>query len=324
MVINRHRAGVGLAVLLLVLLCGGSLVAADTQADSLLQQGRVEEASKLLQETVASDPSDAQAHQLLCRVYYAQDMADPAIKECELAASNAPNSSVNQTWLGRSYGMKASHASAFTAIGLAKKVHVAFERAVELDPGNVQAMNDLGEFYVNAPGLVGGGLDKAQELAAKMQARFPSQAHRLLAMIAEKKKDLATAETEYKAAVAAGKTPEAYVDLAHFYRQHGQLDKVLAPIQAAVDADRRKDAAMVDASSILTAAHLSPELAESLLREYLASPAKSDAAPAFKVHIQLGQLLEHRGDAAGAHREYAAAVALAPNYAPARKALQGS
>ena len=60
--------------------------------------------------------------------------------------------------------------------------------AVQLDPENIHAMSDLGEYYVAAPSLIGGGLDKAQALAARMQPQFPAQSHRLLALIAEKKK----------------------------------------------------------------------------------------------------------------------------------------
>jgi tetratricopeptide (TPR) repeat protein len=295
----------------------------DRQANALLQQGRMEEAATLLHETLATQPTDALAHQLLCRVYYAQEMANEAIRECEQAAAHAPTDSDIQMWLGRAYGLKASHANPFAALGLAKKVHQAFERAVELDATNVYAMNDLGEYYVAAPSIVGGGLDKAETLAATMQPQFPSQSHRLSALIAEHRKDMATAESEFREAVAAGRTPEAYVDLGHFYRRMNQPDNVLAALQDAIEADRRKDAALVDAASILTAAHLSPELAEALLREYLTSPAKTDDAPAFKVHLQLGDLLAQRGDSAGAHREYATALALAPNYAPAHKAAQG-
>ncbi len=157
-----------------------------------------------------------------------------------------------------------------------------------------------------------------------MQPRFPSQAHRLLALIAEKKKDNAAAEAEFTSAAAIGKTPEAYVDLGFFYQRHNQPDKMLAALQTAIDADHRKGPAIVDAASILTDAHLSPDLAENLLRAYLSSSAKTDDAPAFKVHVQLGDLLARDGDAAAAHREYAAALALAPNYAPARTAMQGS
>ena len=155
-----------------------------------------------------------------------------------------------------------------------------------------------------------------------MQPHFPSQAHRLLALIAEKKKDTATAEAEFSNAVAAGKTPEAYIDLGHFYQRQHQLDKMLDALQSGIAADHRKGPALVDAASILTDAHRSPELAETLLRTYLSSSAKTDDAPAFKVHVQLGELLAQQGDQAGAHREYVAALALASNYAPARKAMQ--
>lgn len=311
-------------VLVLVLLSGVRLFADDAQANALLQQGRVDEAHNALQNMLASQPRDAYAHQLLCRVYYAQEMADEAIQECELAASQDPGDSNTQMWLGRSYGMKASHAHPLTAFALARKVRYSFERAVELDPQNIQAMSDLGEFYVDAPAIVGGGLDKGRALAERMQSRFPSQSHRLLALIASEDKDVTTAEAEFKKAVLAGKTPAAYIDLGQFYQRQNQPDKALEALKAGIDADRRKDSSLVDAASILNAMNRSPQLAEDLLRQYLSSSAKSDDAPAFKVHLQLGDLLQHHGDAASAHHEYAAAVALASNYAPARKSMQGS
>ncbi|NYF51962.1 tetratricopeptide repeat protein [Tunturiibacter gelidoferens] len=300
------------------------LLADDTQANALLQQGRVDEAASILQDLLASQPNNAHAHQLLCRVYYAQDKSDPAIHECELAVANAPDSSEDHMWLARAYGFKASHASPFSALSLAIKVHNEFERAVQLDPENFQAMSDLGEYYVAAPSLIGGGLDKAQALAARMQPNFPAQAHRLLALVAEKKKDIPTAEAEFQAAVAAGKTTEAYINLGDFYKRQNQPDKMLQAIQSALAADHRKGPPLVDAASTLSEAHSSPQLAISLLRTYLASSGKTDGAPAFKVHVQLGGLLAQGGDVAGAHNEYLAALSLASNYVPARKALQGS
>ncbi len=314
-----------LLALLLLVSALPAFAAGDTaQANLLLQQGKVDQASAILHQTLSERPGDAWAHALLCRVYYAQDMADAAVSECEKAAANAPEDSDTQLWLGRAYGMKASQANPVAAFGYARKVVASFQRAVQLDPGNIQAMNDLGEYYVDAPGIVGGGLDKAQSLAAQMGPRFPAQSHRLLALIAEKRGDTATAESEFRKAADTAQTPEAWVDLGHFYQRHHEPDKAVAPLQAAIAADRHRDAALVDAASVLTAAHRSPDVAESVLREYLASPAKSDAAPAFKVHVQLGNLLASQGDSEGARREYAAALALASHYAPARKALQGS
>ncbi len=313
------------SVFLILFIVGRQFIFADSsQANSLLEQGRVDEATASVLAVLDAHPDDARAHQIFCRIYYAQEIVDNAIHECELAVSYAQADSDNQMWLGRAYGIKASHASPFIALRLAVRVRTAFERAIVLNPENVNAMSDLGEFYVDAPSLIGGGFDKARALAGRMQSHFPAQAHRLLALVAERKKETALAESEFGNAVAAGKTPEAYIDLGHFYERHNEPDKMLVALQSGVVADRRRGPALVDAASILTAAHRSPELAETLLRNYLASSAKTDEAPAFKVHVQLGDLLAYRGDSAAAHREYAAALSLASNYAPARKAMQGS
>ena len=74
--------------------------------------------------------------------------------------------------------------------GLARKVRSSFELAVQLDPANLAALSDLGEYYVAAPSIVGGGDDKARALAARMMPQSPAAAHRLLARLAESNKDL--------------------------------------------------------------------------------------------------------------------------------------
>src|SRR5258707_15574637 len=102
------------------------LLADATQANDFLQQGRVDEATAGLREILAAQPDDAKAHQLLCRIYYAQEMTDNAIHECELAVSDAPSSSDNQMWLGRAYGFKASHPNPLHALNLAITVRIHF------------------------------------------------------------------------------------------------------------------------------------------------------------------------------------------------------
>jgi tetratricopeptide (TPR) repeat protein len=291
--------------------------AADTPSYHALQEGRVDDAQTLLNATLAQNPGDAMAHQLLCRVFYAQDAADPAIHQCELAVSMDPSglqASEHQLWLGRAYGMKARHAGPLTGFSLARRVRSCFERAVQLNPANVAALSDLGEYYVAAPSIVGGGINKAQALAARMMPQFPTAAHRLLGLIAQSNQDLGAAESEFRQAVAAQKTPEAWIDLAHFYQTRNRPDDALAAIKSALAADRTHGPVLVDAASILTAAHRAPDLAERCLRTYLASPARSDAAPAFKVHLQLSRLLAARGDTAEASKEVASAAALAPTF----------
>src|SRR5260370_4697558 len=131
---TRPPARIRAALSLLVLFSVRSLLADATQANAFLQQGRVDEAAASLRGLIAANPGDGQAHQLLCRIYYAQDMADDAIHECQLAVSSDPTSSDNQLWLGRAYGFKASHANPLSPLNLAIKVRIPFQRAVQLEP----------------------------------------------------------------------------------------------------------------------------------------------------------------------------------------------
>jgi tetratricopeptide (TPR) repeat protein len=308
--------------LLLLQMAPVSLWADTARADAAIQAGRADEAASLLHTTLSSDPRNAKAHQLLCRVYYAQDLFGDAVRECEAAVAVAPNNSDNQLWLGRAYGQQASRANLFSAFSIARRVHTAFEESVRLDPNNIEALLDLGTFYVLAPGAVGGGVEKAEALVPHLQQLSAVDGHKLLAMIANKKGDLDDAEAEYKKAIDAGKTPDTYIDLGHFYQEHQRYDEAETALQLGIHVDQAHDDALVDAASILTDAHRDPQLAEQLLREYLASPAKSENAPAFRVHVQLGKLLASDGDKAGARREYDAALSLASQYPEAKKAIE--
>ena len=49
---------------------------------------------------------------------------------------------------------------------------------------------------MNAPSIVGGGLDKAAALADRVQASLPQPAHRMRGLIAEDRKEYAAAERE--------------------------------------------------------------------------------------------------------------------------------
>jgi tetratricopeptide (TPR) repeat protein len=296
-------------------------------ADHLLQEGRVDEAANLLRATLIHDPNNFFANQLLCRVFYAQDDADSAIHLCELAvaSSDADNeqASDNYLWLGRAYGLKARRAGPISGLMLARKVVSSFSRAVELNPNSIAAINDLGEYYVSAPFIVGGGTDKAHALADRTMTRFPGAAHRMLARIAASENNLTTAESEFKQAIAADRTSGAWIDLAQFYQTHSRPDDALAAVKSALAAERNHGPALVDAASILTRAGRAPDLAVQCLRDYLSSSAKSDAAPAFKAHLQLARLLAARGDTSAADREVAAATTLAATYTRSERSDHG-
>jgi len=300
----------------------GYTAGAADNAPALLAAGRVDDAINTLRVELSQSPNDAQAHNLLCRAYFSLEDWDRAATACEKAVALAPSNSNFHLWLGRTYGEKADASSFFTAAGLAKKVRTEFERAVELDPKNVDARTDLAEFYLEAPGIVGGGQDKARAQAAKLAVLDDAKAHWINGRIAEKKKDLTIAEQEYRAAIRADNgSADSWLNLASFYRHTGRLNDMEKAIDQISAAPIKASVVLVDAAETLVRAGRNFPLAVQLLRRYIASGSPSEDAPTFKAHYLLGTILEKQGDKPGAAQQYSAALTLARNFSRAKDAL---
>jgi tetratricopeptide (TPR) repeat protein len=294
--------------------------AADSPSD-LLAAGRVDDAISSLSTQLNSSPNDAASHNLLCRAYFAVGKWDSAISECEKAVSIGPNNGEYHLWLGRAYGEKADASNFFTAAGLAKKVRNEFEQAVQLDPNNVGARTDLAEFYLEAPGIVGGGQDKARAQADMVAKLNPAKAHWIQGRLAEKNKDSSTAEKEYRAAIDASHGgANAWLNLALFYRKAGRLDEMQDALKKAATAPLDQPEVLVDAASTLLRANRDLPFATQLVRRYLSSSTVEEA-PRFKAHYLLGNILEKQGDKQGAAKEYETALTMAKDFGRAREAL---
>jgi tetratricopeptide (TPR) repeat protein len=309
-------------VLLVLLLLIASLTAsvADSAKD-MLAAGRIDEAITELNGRLSSAPADAESSNLLCRAYFALEDWNRAESSCRKAASLDPDNSRFHLWLGRVYGEKADRANFLAAAGLAGKVRGEFERAVQLNPKDVDARLDLAEFYLAAPGIVGGGEQKARAQAQFIATVNPAREHWVYARIAEQKKDAATAEREYRQYIDLSQgDAEAWLNLALFLRRQKRFDEMEQAIVKLSQAPMPKLDVLVEASQMLYRAGRNYPFATQLLNRYLAA-GPVEAAPAFKAHHQLGMLLEKQGDKAGAAREYRASLALVRNFGMAQQAL---
>jgi len=309
-----------LAIVFWFFSCALPLAAADTPQD-LLTSGRVDQAIQSLDQAIRTAPT-AEAYNLLCRADFELDAWDAGMPACEKAVALAPNNGLYHLWLGRICGEKADRAGFLKAAGLAKKVRVEFERAVQFDPNSWEARTDLAEFYLEAPGIVGGGEDKARAQSDLLLPTNPGMAHWVRARIAQKNKDNDTAEQEYRLAidVTHGGT-RAWVNLAGFYRHINRLDQMEQAIQTMESRPLDRPAALMDAAGMLFRTGRNVDMAARLVRRYLASGAVEEW-PAFKAHYLLGQLLEKQGDRAEAQAEYRTALAMAHSFDRAQQGLQ--
>jgi tetratricopeptide (TPR) repeat protein len=308
-----------IAALSSLMLC--TCLAAETSQD-LLAAGRVDRAIETLEQQIQTSPT-AEAYNLLCRAHFELDAWDAGIPACEKAAALAPDNGLYHLWLGRIYGEKADHAGFFSAAGLAKKVRTELERAVEFAPNSWEARTDLAEFYLEAPGMVGGGKDKARAQAALLAPLNPAMAHWVSGRIAEKNKDNATAEQEYRAAVDASHGgARAWVNLAGFYSHVRRFDEMEQALHTMESSPLDHPAALVDGAGMLLRTGRDNSMAIRFLRRYVASSTTVEEAPVFKAHYLLGELLEKQGDRPAAAEEYRAALAMAHSYRQAQAGLQ--
>ncbi len=213
---------------------------------------------------------------------YQQANFKDAVQWFEKAATAEPRSSDVQHWLGRAYGRLAETSSFLNAPRFASKCRQAFERAVEMDGNNKEAWNDLFAYYLDAPGFLGGGLDKAEIAVARIAALDPAEGHYARAQLAQKRKDFDSAEQELQRAVELGpRTVGRLVDLGVFLSQRGKRSPSDAAFEKAAAIDASHPRYLFERAQVLVAEKRQPEEARRLLELYLkAKLGPEDASPA--------------------------------------------
>ena len=167
-----------------------------------------------------------------------------------------------------------------SAGGHASKARQHFERAVALDPHNREAKNDLFDYYLNAPGFMGGGVDKAAAIAKSIAKERPAESEFEEAQIADHRKDYAAEEAHLRRAMELAPTEAGRVlDLARFLAKRGRLQesdvlfeqaRKLAPTQPRVGFAQAK----TDIEN-----HRNLEQARKLLQVYLHASLTPDDPP---------------------------------------------
>jgi tetratricopeptide (TPR) repeat protein len=318
-------------VMLPVLLAGTASISATVKQGEALEAGRrsyengdYAKAVLELQLAAAKEPQNGDIQLLLTKSYLELQERDAAITSAEKAVAIDPQSSVFHEWLGRAYGEKADHASMFTAPGLARKTHREFEIAVRLDEMNFAARQALIEFDCAAPGLVGGGEEKAKPEIEKLQSMDAAEWHYALGNCRRQKKDFADADAEFQLALESHpKAAELIFDIGDYAVKRGQAERLKEVADLATKVAAADPRGMFYRAVGLILKNEKQEEAERLLREYLQKAPKRTGYPRYAVaHEWLGRLHENKGEKESAVKEYQAALQLDPKNKSARESLK--
>jgi tetratricopeptide (TPR) repeat protein len=318
-------------VLCSVLLLGSARTSAAAErvdippaARQAYEKSDYDKAVQELQAAAAREPRNAEVQLWLAKSYMELQEYDAAINSAEKAVAIDPESSTYHEWLGKAYGEKASHAGMFSAMSLAKKTHREFETAVRLDDRNYSARQALIEFDCSAPGMVGGGEDKARPEIEKLHGMDAAEWHYAEGNCRRQKKDYSGADAEFQKALnSQPKSADLIYDIGDYAVHHSEADRLMEVAdlgEKTSPGDPRGQ--FYRATGLILKNEKLPQ-AEALLREYLQKAPKRNAYPRYAiVHEWLGRLYEDKGDKAAAGKEYEQALQLEPKDKNARDALK--
>jgi tetratricopeptide (TPR) repeat protein len=223
---------------------------------------------------------DAAVYELIGRDYYMLADYKKATEALEKAIAADPGNSECALWLGRAYGRRAETSNPFSAPGQASKARQFFERAVQLDPKNLDALADLFDYYLEAPGFLGGGFDKAQATAARIAVISQSEGYAAQAKLAERHKEFGSAEEQlHRAIEAAPQQIGKLIELARLLANQGRFqesDQTVARADKIAPDSPRLLYAKADLY-IKTGRHL--DVARTLLERYLTCTLTPDDPP---------------------------------------------
>ncbi len=302
-----------------------ALAPAAARAQSLEAGVKLFEAKKYVEAKTFFSPyaeKNPEAAYYMGRIAGAQNQ-DNAIGWFEKAMKMNPNSSVYVDWYGRGLADQASRASKFRLPFLAPKIKGAFEKAVALDPNNLDAREDLMQYYIQAPGVLGGSKLKARAIAIDVKNRNAYRGGFDVAAVCVGDKDFACAERELKALkVAYPDSANVYSQLAGFYANQKQFDNSFAVIDDRLKTNPGDMSALFSLGRTAALSGQSLDRGERALKGYLTSPPAANPIPPASVHFRLGMVYEKQGKKDLARAEYNTALQLNPKMQDAKKALE--
>jgi tetratricopeptide (TPR) repeat protein len=259
-----------------------------------------------------------QAQEMMRRQQFAA--AVPLLEKC--VAAEQGNSKFHQ-WLGRAIGLEAAQNGITKSLFSIRRVKAELEKAIELDPLNLEARNDLAIMYRAVPGFLGGSNAKAAEQVAYIRPRDP-------ALAAQIEGDFLASDKKYDAALAAynesaklNLRPAILVRISLVHQQKKEWEKAFAALDRSLSIDANHPFTLYQIGRTAALSGQQLDRGEKTLRTYIAMPAREELEnPSLAAaHFRLGTILEKKGDSANARAEYETALKMDPKQKLAREAL---
>jgi tetratricopeptide (TPR) repeat protein len=269
------------ATLVFALATGHAFGQVNPKAEELYRQTDYRGSLALLNQSCA----DGAVNNLIGRDYFMMGDFKKATDYFGKSVESDPASTDFALWLGRGWGRRAETSNPLFAPGYASKAREWLERSVALDGRNREALSDLFDYYLEAPGFLGGGYDKAESIARKIADADPAEGYFARAKLAEKRSEFSAAELQFRRALElAPKQVGRIIDLARFLASQGRNRESDALFAKAEQMEPDAPKVWYARADTLIKTKRNPAEAKRLLERYLAAsitpddPSKEDAS----------------------------------------------
>ena len=294
-------------------------------AVALYERGKFAPAAGSLHQLSNAEPSNAEIWVWLSKAYLKTRNWDKAVQAMEKAVQLQPANAEYHLLLGRACGSRASHSSFITAMSWARRVVREFETARQLAPESIDVRFDLLDYYLEAPGIVGGGKDKAEAEAQAIARLNPQKGHLARATIHIKNKQWDLARREL--VQAAEKNPQsvsANKDLAGFLLDRQDFEGALQYAQKALTVNPKSKRSMLIAAAAKIRLQSGQDEAAEILHTLLAGTL-GEGDPDFEdVYYWLGEYWLTKGQKGRAQEAFKAALSFDPEHNKAKNGLSRS
>ena len=240
----------------------------------------------------------------------------------ERSVALVPDDGASRFWLAIAYIRSTVGKGRVRQAWYAQRVRTNLERATALQPTMVDARLYLIQYYLRAPGFMGGGKAKARAQADTIYQISRQSGYLARAQVAEATGDLVGAERAFAGALKDfPNDASSYDALGGFYRRTKKYAKALEVFE------RLKAQHPDNAHAQLQIGRTTAEWGQQLERgekELVAAIGHPGIATleAASAHYYLGMIRQKRGDRAGAREQFNRALALNPALEDALAALR--
>ena len=273
--------------------------------------------------TLQGDPQDAEAAAGMATLELARGRNKAGVDWANKAIALAPHDATYRMLLGLAYGQYVHDVGAFSQLGVAYKVRDAFVQAVQLSPDNAQARAGLAKYYILAPGIAGGSMNKAEEQIAALDRIDATQAAAVRATRSEQRKDNAKTEAHLRAAVKLDRSGDSDYWLGVFLIGQQRHADAIAAFEHGIGRNPANSVNYYGIGQAAVQGKTGIRQGIEGLQKFLSLPhGWLPGTPTYKqAHYQLGRLYAIAGDPSSEKAQYAAALELDPDYQPAKAAL---